>query len=256
MNSVLMLPAPKAPLLLPAPQAPAAPSEPQATQAPDFIDVSHHQGEVDWKAYAGTGRKMAVCKVTEGGDWKDDMAPGYREGMANNNLKCGLYHFARPNSEIAADAKLEASNYLNTVGKLGANEFPVLDFEVTNKLSASQLTEWATTWLQTVEQATGKTPWLYTNNRILHQVDATNLSKYPLWLADYRTSDHDNPPPAAPWPSLHAWQFTDKANIPGVNGPVDGNYLYGAMPADSVAPSQPPAPKPPAVFPDDLFYDI
>ena len=51
----------------------------------------------------------------------------------------------------------------------------------------------------------------------------------PLWLADYRTSDKDNPPPAAPWPSLFAWQYTDKAQIPGVGTPCDGSYLYGEL---------------------------
>ena len=44
------------------------PSDDQiAATKPDFVDVSHHQGNVDWDAYAKTGLKMGVCKITEGG---------------------------------------------------------------------------------------------------------------------------------------------------------------------------------------------
>jgi lysozyme len=227
----LLLPAPKPQLLLPAPQ-PAPEPEPVATQPPDFVDVSHHQGEIDWKKYAASGHQLAVCKITEGGDFNDTKAQMFRAGMADAGLKTGIYHFARPNAaNLLEDADLEAKHYLEQVGTLRPNEFPILDFEEYKGLNASQLTDWATRWCETVETSTGKTPWLYTNNRILHQVDATKLSKYPLWLADYRTSDHDNPPPAAPWPKLQAWQFTDKAEFPGLPGKVDGSYLYGSLPA-------------------------
>ena len=205
-----------------------------AATHPDFVDVSHHQGDVDWKAYAKSGRTMAICKLTEGGDFVDNKAAAHRVALGQQGLKCGLYHFARPNgTDMAADAAVEAKNYLGQVGTMGKNEFPILDFETINGLKPADLNAWVDKWCTTVETATGKTPWLYTGNKILHQLDATKLSKYPLWLADYRSADRDHPPDAAPWPSLTAWQYTEKATMPGISSPCDGSYLYGSMPAEA-----------------------
>jgi GH25 family lysozyme M1 (1,4-beta-N-acetylmuramidase) len=94
-----------------------------------------------------------------------------------------------------------------------------------------QMTEWISKWCSSVEQATGKTPWLYTNRRIMNRVDPTNLTKYPLWLANYNSSDKENPPDSKPWPNMIAWQYTDKAKSPGVKDPCDGNFLYGQVSA-------------------------
>lgn len=214
--------------------AQAVPTDAQiAATHPDFIDVSHHQGDIDWAKYAATGRNFGIVKATEGGDWSDDHLAANRAAMTKAGMKIGVYHFARPDgADMNADATMEANNYLKTVGTLGKNEFPVLDFEVINGLKPDQLTTWAAKWCSTVETATGKTPWLYTGQKIQHQLDQTQLAKYPLWLAFYNTCDRDNPPDAAPWPNLVAWQYTDKAKLPGVDGKVDASYLYGTVPGE------------------------
>ena len=205
----------------------------------DFIDVSHFQGKVDWSKYASTGRKMALCKITEGSDWSDKTEPANRAGMAKAGIECGLYHFAGsgPAHKIG-DATKEADFYLSKVGKFGDKEFPALDFEQSDGLTPAQEATWIGTWCHEVEEKTGKTPWLYTGEKILKSMgdDAAPLTKYPLWIADYNSSDRSNPPSSGAWPQLTAWQFTHKAKIPGVAGGVDGNYLYGAMPG--------PQPKP------------
>ena len=199
-----------------------------AATTPDFIDVSYYQGDINWAQYAASGRTLAVCKLTEGGDLKDPKAASNRAGMRAENIKCGLYHFAYPNTgSVVGDATTEARHFLAQAGTLSSNEFPVLDFETINGLSAAQLTTWASTWCSIVENKTGKRPWLYTSHRIKNQVDVAVLGKYPLWLADYRSSNKEKPPNFAPWPKLMAWQYTDKSGVAGVKGPTDGNYLYG-----------------------------
>lgn len=217
-----------------------------AATRPDFVDVSHHQNDIDWDAYKATGRTAAIIKVTEGGDWVDDRFASHRKALSDRGLKCGFYHFARPNgTDMAADATVEANNFLSQVGTLSANEFPVLDFEVGNKLTPQQLGQWAAKFMSIVEEKTGKAPWFYSYSAMVKKVDCTELTKYPLWLANYSSgSDKANPPSAAPWSSMIAWQYTDKASVDGINGKVDGNYMYGDFPGE-VAP-QPPAPQPPA----------
>jgi lysozyme len=207
----------------------------------DFIDVSHFQGKVDWTKYATAGRKLALCKVTEGSDWTDPTGSTNREGMAKAGVECGLYHFAGAGGgHSIGDATKEADFYLSTVGKMGPKEFPALDFEQPDGLTPAQQVSWIGTWCQEVEEKTGKTPWLYTGETMLSKMgqDAAPLTKYPLWVANYNSSDRSQPPPSGAWPELTAWQFTHKAHIPGVQGGVDGSYLYGKMPSPT------PFPKP------------
>ena len=214
-----------------------------AATHPDFVDVSHHQGEVDWKAYKAAGNTGAVCKVTEGGDFVDDHAATNRAGMKEACLDRGLYHFARPKGDVAdlaSEAKLEANNYLAQVGKMDSQEFPILDLEGLRSLKydKEQLTSWASSWMETVQTATGKTPWLYSGVKDLVKLDAAQLSKYPLWVADYRTCDRKSPPDVGDFSkNLVAWQYTESytgfTGIPPVDGKpakVDGSYLYGNFP--------------------------
>lgn len=204
---------------------------PEALPDPDFIDVSRHNGDIDWGRYAAAGKKLAVCKLTEGGNWLDPKAAANREGMSKAGLTAGLYHFAGASGGgYINPAETEADNFLAKAGEMGPKEFPVLDFEQTYGMTGPQMTDWISKWCTRVEAQTGKTPWLYTNGKIRRQLDGTNLTKYPLWIADYRSSDKEKPPACEPWPSLRAWQYSEKASSPGVAGTCDGNFLYGPNP--------------------------
>ncbi|MHB2016489.1 MAG: glycoside hydrolase family 25 protein [Candidatus Xenobia bacterium] len=217
--------------LLPPPAGPGEPV-PEENQA-DFADVSGHQKGIDWKKYADSGRKLAITKATEGDNWSDATTATYRHGMAQNHLECGLYHFAGSTIQgKIASPKTEADYFLNTVGKLGPLEFPVLDFERSWGMSPAKQVKWINQWMTIVHEKTGKTPWLYAPEYILKHLDGHQLTKWPLWIADYSSSDPQHPP-SSDWPSLAAWQYTDRARIPGVPGGTDDSWLY----ADPLHPS-------------------
>ncbi|WP_292542118.1 GH25 family lysozyme, partial [Mesorhizobium sp.] len=56
------------------------------------IDVSHHQGRIDWRRVAADDVAIAVIKATEGGDHVDDaFAANLREARAAG-LAVGAYH--------------------------------------------------------------------------------------------------------------------------------------------------------------------
>ena len=92
------------------------------------IDVSSWQGPVDWGAVRRTGRLFAFAKATEGKTFVDSTFVTNRRAMAGAGLVLrGLYHFARPDRNSAAE---EADHFLRTVGPLAAGEVAVLDLEV------------------------------------------------------------------------------------------------------------------------------
>ena len=74
------------------------------------IDVSHHQGPIDWQRVAADDVAFAVIKATEGGDHVDDaFATNLREARAAG-LAVGAYHFftfCRPGGDQALAATVE-----------------------------------------------------------------------------------------------------------------------------------------------------
>jgi GH25 family lysozyme M1 (1,4-beta-N-acetylmuramidase) len=67
------------------------------------IDVSHHQGAIDWSQVAGAGTRFAFAKATEGRSYVDPTYATNKAGAALSGVVFGAYHFARPD-DTANDA--------------------------------------------------------------------------------------------------------------------------------------------------------
>src|SRR6476620_6575337 len=75
------------------------------------IDVSNHQGDIDWSALAGSNVAFAYIKATEGGDFRDKRFQLNWEGAKKAGITRGAYHFftqCRPGAE-------QAKNFIATV---------------------------------------------------------------------------------------------------------------------------------------------
>jgi Glycosyl hydrolases family 25 len=57
------------------------------------VDVSNHQGDIDWPALAGSKIAFAYIKATEGGDFRDKRFQLNWEGAKRAGLARGAYHF-------------------------------------------------------------------------------------------------------------------------------------------------------------------
>lgn len=84
------------------------------------IDVSHHQGSIDWHAVAADGVEFAYIKATEGGDWVDPRFLENWTGAAAAGLERGAYHFFR----TCTDGRLQAENILRSIPADG--ELPIV----------------------------------------------------------------------------------------------------------------------------------
>lgn len=186
------------------------------------IDVSHYQGAVDWQAVAGAGIAFAFAKATEGVDWVDPQLAANWAGMQVAGLVRGAYHFFEPNDDAAS----QAQNFLANVQLAPGDLPPVLDVETTGGVSDAELWSGVATWLQLVEQATGRQPILYTAPGFWnsHEPDLA-LTRYPLWLADYAAQ------PTLPkgWTSWLFWQHSQSGSVAGVTGAVDLDLFSGTL---------------------------
>ncbi|MFP5288949.1 MAG: glycoside hydrolase family 25 protein [Thermoanaerobaculia bacterium] len=186
------------------------------------IDVSHFQGVVDWQKVAQAGMSFAFAKATEGITYTDPQFAANWAGIRAAGLLRGAYHFFEAND----DATAQAQHFLAMVQLAAGDLPPVLDVETTAGVSTEQIWSGVSTWLQVVEQATGRRPILYTAPGFwnAHQPDLA-LTRYPLWLADYAAQ------PVLPdgWTSWLFWQHSQTGSVAGVTGAVDLDLFNGTL---------------------------
>ena len=87
------------------------------------VDLSRHNGDVDFAKLSKSGCKFAWIKLTEG---TDHVNPGFVEkfkGCRDNGIVVGAYHFGRPdtNAHVPSDASNESKNFLDALNQVGLN---------------------------------------------------------------------------------------------------------------------------------------
>jgi lysozyme len=186
------------------------------------IDVSHFQGVVDWQQVAKAGMSFAFAKATEGITYVDPQFATNWAGIKAAGLVRGAYHFFEAND----DATAQAQHFLATVQLVPGDLPPVLDIETTAGVSDPQVWSGVATWLQIVEQATGRQPIIYTAPGFWNsQAPNLTLTRYPLWLADYAAQavlPHG-------WTSWLFWQHSQSGSVAGVTGAVDLDLFSGTL---------------------------
>jgi len=195
------------------------------------IDVSHHNGKLDWSAIAAAGVMFAYAKASEGDTFKDPQFATNVLGAVTEDIRFGAYHFFRPEILPArqVDAFCEALMNEALVNEVPMRMIlpPALDLEETfpidkwNGITPAYRASCALQWLEGVEQRLGVRPILYVRAGWLDRMipDVTELLPYELWIAHY--TDLASPRLPAGWTKWKYWQYTDKGTLPGVAGTFD-----------------------------------
>jgi len=211
------------------------------------IDVSHHQGDINWSKVYGAGYRFAFAKATEG-DHRPPVIidPNFVTNMENGReagLLMGAYHLAHPETNNATDEALffvsVASTYLNE-----SYLRPALDLEqeVVNKVIAEKgeeegkkyLSNWVETWISTVKEETGVEPIIYVGSTTTRNYLNDSIAKYDLWIAHW-TYDPAISPETGIWASWDFWQWSNESKyaplgyVPGIAGNVDLDLFNGYM---------------------------
>jgi GH25 family lysozyme M1 (1,4-beta-N-acetylmuramidase) len=172
---------------------------------------------IDFKKKFDAGMRFVLIKGSDSTEAADietmKWLIGDRNAAQAAGLYTGMYHFAyMPDSTdlayIQRDAKAQAQKVIWRLASLGGyNEMdlPVaLDLEnncvkknrsgdCIKYLGRTLVTAWAETWLQTVEEKTGRKPFIYSYPQFLESsmVRSETLRQYPLWLAQYGINPAD-----------------------------------------------------------------
>lgn len=182
------------------------------------IDVSRHQGQIDWPAVAKSDVAFVILKATEGGDHVDERFAANLAGAEAAGLAVGAYHFftfCKPGAE-------QARNFLAAVPRDRRLLPPVVDLEFGGNCSArpsvDDLKRELVAFLQPVEAAFGRPAIFYVMNDAATQY-ADALPDRQRWVRSIAW-----PPSGADWVY---WQYHDEGRINGIDGDVDLNVLQG-----------------------------
>jgi GH25 family lysozyme M1 (1,4-beta-N-acetylmuramidase) len=198
------------------------------------IDISHHQGTINWTQVYNDGKVFAFVKATEGFTYDDPLFVSNMNNGNNAGVVMGAYHFARPDNNTAHD---EATHFVNIAGSFIGQGFlpPVLDLEnpnsntdLTQLYTSAQLTNWVQTWMTEVENATGVRPIIYTN-RSLAQYLQSSLNVYGMWIARPGTSPTSAPGNMGYWTTWKFKQYSWTGSVAGISGNVDLDSFNGSV---------------------------
>jgi len=227
------------------------------------IDVSKHQGTVDWEAVANDDGNMrfGICKATEGADYLDPRFMDNMRAIAELNQRAGravlypgAYHFARPDNRPGRSGgetegrwfsrNLKEAQQSGVIDSLehGFLE-PWLDFEKYSESDDKDNVPWIEGFLHVIKEETGRYGGIYTGPNIWrYEVgDTEYFNAYPLWEVKYSRTGEDPTarPPRMPTDTSKSewvwslWQWSGGGDyayygpVDGVNGACDVNRFNG-----------------------------
>ncbi len=192
----------------------------------DGIDVSSHQGNVDWGHWWRSGKRFAYIKATEGTNYTNPKFMQQYNGSYNVGMIRGAYHFALPNR---SDGATQARFFVQNGGgwsRDGRTLPGTLDIEYNPYggdtcygLSHAAMVNWIRSFSDTYQALTKRWPVIYTSTQWWDKCTGRTgdfSSTNPLWLARY--APEVGPMPFR-WPVHTIWQFT--------SSPIDQNVFNG-----------------------------
>jgi lysozyme len=189
------------------------------------VDVSAHQGQIDWAAVAGDGIGSAYLKATEGATFRDPaFAANWRDARAAG-LDVGAYHFFT----LCRSGDDQARNLVDALSSVGAVDGPdethtlpvVVDLELGGNCSArpprAQIQAEIQEFVRVVEGETGRP--------VTYYLLAPFEDRYPPTSERARWTRRLVLRPDGDWVW---WQVSNRARVNGIDGPVDLDVVRGA----------------------------
>ncbi|MFE7614182.1 lysozyme [Streptomyces sp. NPDC057496] len=194
------------------------------------VDVSGHQGNVNWSTLWNSGVKWSYVKATEGTYYKNEYFAQQYNGSYNIGMIRGSYHFATPNTTSGAT---QADYFVNNGGgwsRDGKTLPGVLDIEWNpygdqcyGKTQAGMVS-WIRDFVNRYKARTGRDAVIYTATSWWKTCTGNNSSfgtTNPLWVARYNSTVGELP---AGWGFYTMWQYTSSGPYVGDHNRFNGAY--------------------------------
>lgn len=189
-----------------------------------MIDVSHHQGVINWERVRASGVRAAMIKAGSGAGGIDEMFARNIKACNELGIPCGVYWFSYASSTLMA---CREAKYAIAAVRPYTLQLPIaFDWEYvsyaravadgvtpTPEITASLAANFCAT-----VKSTGYTPMIYTNLDYMQRFFRPEICPgVDRWIASYSRQ------PSVP---CAAWQYSESGRVPGITAPVDLNHLY------------------------------
>lgn len=189
------------------------------------IDVSRHNGTIDWNAVKASGVDYVIIRCgyrgsSTGALIEDQNFRTNIKGATAAGLKVGVYVFSQAVDEV--EAVKEASLAVSLVKGYNLTYPIFIDTEASggraDKIDKATRTAVVNAFCQTVASA-GYKPGIYASKTWFEdKLNMGAVSGCKIWLAQYS---------AAPtYKNYDMWQYSHKGKISGISTDVDLNYSY------------------------------
>ena len=205
-----------------APDAPA-PAQPNAF-ALQGIDVSHHQGRIEWEDVAADGIDFAFVKATEGTDWIDPRGHSNWQNAKAAGLRVGAYHYYL----LCETGASQAEHFIDIVPIDATALPPVIDLEHAQNCGLDQTLEEVraeiSVMISKLRHHYGQDPILYTTNAFYRDWLQNAFPANLVWIRDIQT--YPELPDGRDWT---IWQYSHRGRVAGIDGEVDLNVMVDGM---------------------------
>ena len=213
------------------------------------IDVSSWQGNIDFTSVKNSGIEIVYIKSSEGSNYIDPYFERNYQNAKANGLKVGFYHY------VTARNTEQARNQANFFARVISGKQPdcklAMDFESFGNLSINEINEISKVFLETLSNATNKEVLIYSNSYSARTIFSSDLSIYPLWVANYGVSE---PGGNDKWSTWVGWQYTSTGRVSGISGNVDRDEFTDGVLLSDTTPL--PAPETPTQDNNTIIYTV
>jgi lysozyme len=181
------------------------------------IDVSHHQGRIDWRELPGQGVDFAYIKASEGGDHRDRAFAANWARARAAGVRRGAYHFFT----LCRSGADQAANFIAAVPIEPDALPPAVDLEqlgnCSRKVPSAAFHKELADYLRLVEARYRKPVLLYLTREFDQAYQVSARVRRPLWLRSLIVEPRFG---ARPW---QLWQVSNFRRLRGIEARIDWN---------------------------------
>lgn len=181
------------------------------------IDISSHNGKVNFEKLKNTDVRFILIKATEGETFKDPKFEENFKQAKENDFYVGAYHFFN----FDVDGVAQARNFLNSIQSKQFDMPVVIDVEQHGNTRFYMTSNVIRQLQDMIDELSvnERDVMIYTNKDGYDKFIKDNFEDYPLWLCTFA-----EPSDSIDW---HIWQYSHWGEVEGIDGDVDLNTFYG-----------------------------
>lgn len=186
------------------------------------IDISSHNGNVNFNSLKNDDVQMIIIKATEGIGYIDPNFESYYNSVKDMNYHIGFYHYFSEKT----NPEEQAVCFWNAIRNKKFDVTPVLDVEINSyERSATAVTDRCIAFLNKFKELSNIDCIVYTYPSFTEECLDGRIKNYKCWMAHYGVKS----PRTAGFSNIVGHQYSEHGRVSGISGDCDLNNFTESM---------------------------